>query len=487
MDERAPRIKIFENIKEEHIRQAIEKIDVDKIPPDNRSKKYDLLADNGKRYPPKVVLSVANEIATGLPLEVSKFSGGEQVANKFLKAFKFLIVQKENPNSDFEYKSYSWKKISNAIAVKRMDKSSFIHHGTGIPVDFRYFFNLDTMNVGEKIDVALSFESHDYSAHFEMVNEKNPRTRLMWRADLQSIIQNKFPDCLKFFKTHDKQKCSTPNLKMVKTREKNTYEIFFEAAERSSEIFTLQNIYSREDLIKRFNITDASIDNGIFKPEPFSSVWLFVTEEKTPDRTQYKDYFDDLALQFEGQKEKRTDHLIINHKSEGNEILVFYRKKRNEFSNFGFRYLGRFVYGSHTPNELKSTPTRFVLYPLENVPDDEEKETRTGESHYLPDKEGKERTRIQTTYERKPKLRAAAIEFHGTKCKICGFDFGEKYGQIGEGYIEIHHLIPHFSVKGEHEVDPKKDLVPVCSNCHRMIHRPKDGWYTIEDMQKMVR
>jgi 5-methylcytosine-specific restriction protein A len=100
-------------------------------------------------------------------------------------------------------------------------------------------------------------------------------------------------------------------------------------------------------------------------------------------------------------------------------------------------------------------------------------------------REGKERIRTQTYYERNPKLRAQAILFHGTKCTICGFDFGKKYGRSGEGYIEIHHLVPHASIKGEREIDPQKDLVPVCSNCHRMIHRP-DEMLSIEQLKEII-
>ena len=72
--------------------------------------------------------------------------------------------------------------------------------------------------------------------------------------------------------------------------------------------------------------------------------------------------------------------------------------------------------------------------------------------------EGKERTRIQTYYERNPKLRKEALRIHGTQCKVCGFSFAEKYGKLGEGYIEIHHLKPHSSVKGEREINPKAIL-----------------------------
>jgi 5-methylcytosine-specific restriction protein A len=251
----------------------------------------------------------------------------------------------------------------------------------------------------------------------------------------------------------------------------------------------LNSIYSREDLKTQFNITDATINNGIFKPKLFSSVWLFVTEEKTSDRTQYKDYFDGQSLQFEGQTERRTDHMLIDSEIEGNEIIVFYRKRKDEYPKFGFRYLGPFSYYSHKTDESTPGPTRFILYPNELLPNDDTVVTGVAETTqpYSPMVEGKERSRIQTYYERNQKLRTQAIKIHGTNCKVCGFDFGRKYGRFGEGYIEIHHITPHSSIKGEREVNPQNDLIPVCSNCHRMIHRPRDTWLTIDEIQKMIR
>jgi 5-methylcytosine-specific restriction protein A len=249
-------------------------------------------------------------------------------------------------------------------------------------------------------------------------------------------------------------------------------------------------VYSREDLKTRFKITDATINNGIFKPKMYSSVWLFVTEEKTPDRTQYRDFFDDNSLHFEGQTKKRTDHLIIDHEKEGNEVLVFYRRKRDEFPNFGFKYLGKFEYVKHDPGHSDDEPSKFLLYPVDLAPQDEE--TASGispnlaDKTYAPSREGKERTRIQTVYERSPKLRAQAVNIHGTTCKVCGFNFGKAYGEFGDGYIEIHHMIPISSIKDEHEVDPSKDLVPVCSNCHRMIHKFREKWMTIQELREIL-
>lgn len=67
--------------------------------------------------------------------------------------------------------------------------------------------------------------------------------------------------------------------------------------------------------------------------------------------------------------------------------------------------------------------------------------------------------------------RRKAIEKHGLKCFVCGFDFEESYGELGKGFIEIHHLIPLGEASEERLVNPEKDLVPLCANCHRMIHR----------------
>ncbi len=74
-------------------------------------------------------------------------------------------------------------------------------------------------------------------------------------------------------------------------------------------------------------------------------------------------------------------------------------------------------------------------------------------------------------YERNPVARARCLAHHGHSCRVCGFDFEQRYGILGRGYIHVHHLRPIGSIKKEYVVDPIKDLVPVCPNCHAMIHR----------------
>ncbi len=85
--------------------------------------------------------------------------------------------------------------------------------------------------------------------------------------------------------------------------------------------------------------------------------------------------------------------------------------------------------------------------------------------------EGAVRTVTLTTYERSEFARQACIEYWGTQCCVCGFDFEETYGEIGRGYIHVHHLVPLSAIGDEHEVNPITDLRPVCPNCHHMLHK----------------
>jgi len=73
-------------------------------------------------------------------------------------------------------------------------------------------------------------------------------------------------------------------------------------------------------------------------------------------------------------------------------------------------------------------------------------------------------------YERNRAARAACLRHHGTSCTICGFDFQSRYGPIGEGGIHVHHLVELSTVGRDYRVDPVNDLIPVCPNCHAMLH-----------------
>ena len=85
--------------------------------------------------------------------------------------------------------------------------------------------------------------------------------------------------------------------------------------------------------------------------------------------------------------------------------------------------------------------------------------------------EGKRVLKKSYSYERNPEAREACLAHYGYICYVCGFSFVKKYGKVGEKFIHVHHKIPVSEVGHEYIVDPLKDLVPICPNCHAMIHR----------------
>ena len=100
-----------------------------------------------------------------------------------------------------------------------------------------------------------------------------------------------------------------------------------------------------------------------------------------------------------------------------------------------------------------------------------------GDLNTLAEHEGSSRQVTVNRYERKARLRNACIAFHRSqnagalKCVSCDFDFEATYGELGAGFIHIHHIDPLGNRQEERLVDPKKHLIPLCPNCHAMVHR----------------
>ena len=101
--------------------------------------------------------------------------------------------------------------------------------------------------------------------------------------------------------------------------------------------------------------------------------------------------------------------------------------------------------------------------------------------------EGAVKTAKVNRYERSSVARRKCIEYHGARCSICGLSFGEMYGELGEGFIHVHHIVPLNEIGEEYKVDYKKDLIPVCPNCHAMLHRKLNGKnVSIDELKSIV-
>jgi hypothetical protein len=100
-------------------------------------------------------------------------------------------------------------------------------------------------------------------------------------------------------------------------------------------------------------------------------------------------------------------------------------------------------------------------------------------------KEGQRTSVLVNRYERDPKARQACLEHYGCRCAACGFIFSSFYGALGEGVIEVHHLEQLSEGEGGRLVDAVRDLRPLCSNCHTMIHRRQPA-LTIDELRALI-
>lgn len=96
--------------------------------------------------------------------------------------------------------------------------------------------------------------------------------------------------------------------------------------------------------------------------------------------------------------------------------------------------------------------------------------------------EGRARESRIISRARNGQARKSCIDHYKARCVVCGFDFEKFYGSLRRDFIEVHHVSGRDDE--EYQIDPVRDLRPVCSNCHRMLHR--DGLKEIGDLTKAV-
>ncbi|MES1992881.1 MAG: HNH endonuclease [Pseudomonadota bacterium] len=146
----------------------------------------------------------------------------------------------------------------------------------------------------------------------------------------------------------------------------------------------------------------------------------------------------------------------------------------------------------------RQSPDAKELDPLKNSPDKTATNNapgvlETNESHIFPDQigdgdnywEGVKCTVTVNVYERDPRARQKCIEHYGPTCSVCDLNFEKRYGEIGTGFIHVHHLTPLANIGIKYEVDSIRDLRPVCPNCHAMLHQ-KTPPYSIEELRRII-
>ena len=153
-----------------------------------------------------------------------------------------------------------------------------------------------------------------------------------------------------------------------------------------------------------------------------------------------------------------------------NEYLVTYEELVARFKNFNWSPRAS---GVSIPIEIAETLDEILG------------QRTPPESPVYVYQEGARRRVLSDRIERNPKARAACLAHYGLDCTICGFNFGDFYGNAGQGLIHVHHLEPLGASQSPRQTDPIRDLRPVCANCHAVIHR-RQRPLGIEEVQSML-
>ena len=230
------------------------------------------------------------------------------------------------------------------------------------------------------------------------------------------------------------------------------------------------------------------IGKGIVTPAGRSIIILLVTKRKTASSVPYEDSIEGDVLYLAGQEKHGTDkRLLQNLKQKKDDFHLFVRDKHGE----PYTYMGQCFLIDAVIKETSPSQFTFLIQTPSSGFDDEDALV-----DYLVNKgdlgpfadtlpEGARIVAQHIRYERNPANRRAAIMAQGTVCRICGFDYNKAYGaDLAADYIEVHHIKPLY--EGEQQVDPKTDLIPICANCHRMLHRRRKDNVSIEELRNRV-
>jgi 5-methylcytosine-specific restriction enzyme A len=239
---------------------------------------------------------------------------------------------------------------------------------------------------------------------------------------------------------------------------------------QSPYVFLVGESYTRNDVYKVVGVSEGlrggDWDTGYHRHEDAFFIFANVGIAGQTGH-DYANRFEGDRLVWYGKTGARLGHPSIQALLElghHGQVYVFYRvQKRGPFVYAG---LGR---PADVSNEV---PVRIVWAfdsPGEFHPERPPEEVSPSEAYM----EGAVTTVLANRFERNLAARRACIDHWGTKCQVCCFDFEKVYGEIGRGFIHVHHIKPLAEIGESYEVDPVNDLRPVCPNCHAMLHRTK--------------
>lgn len=203
--------------------------------------------------------------------------------------------------------------------------------------------------------------------------------------------------------------------------------------------------------------------------DPFSAPLLDSMRERFQERQEGFESYVELA-----SAKNNSCTLLINNDSEWQSVVGSWNQMDLEVAKSYFSETNEFV-------ALESSLLDFMCVILFLIVE----EVEWSSEGFLGKDEGEAYSLVAQRYERSRYNRAICLKYHGFECQGCGDALEEKYGPIGQGVIHVHHIVPVSLMGQSYRLNPIKDLIPLCPNCHNIVHRqtPPLG---IEELNKLT-
>lgn len=242
--------------------------------------------------------------------------------------------------------------------------------------------------------------------------------------------------------------------------------------------FNKGNLYSRNDIWKKYHPNKGNKpkggnwDTGYVTEKNDLIIFMNIGDAGRTGHDYANEYDPDKGkVTWYGKSATHSNQPVFKKLLDG--VLRPHFFARWDSSNTKFKYLGsgKIVEFSDTYVYKKNkNPIKLIIQLDKEIPSIGPSGIPHEEGQIIPNFAQKISVLVNK-YERDPAKRLQCLNHFGYSCQICSFSFEELYGDLGKNFCHVHHIEPLSEVGGEFDIDPKKDLIPVCPNCHAMLHK----------------
>ena len=177
---------------------------------------------------------------------------------------------------------------------------------------------------------------------------------------------------------------------------------------------------------------------------------------------------------------KLSNFLAIDPQYEGKGMESYSKLDKEIFEEFQNDKIRLSQIARTITETARNASLGSKLYRIEDEEDESQLRVREGKVIYKLHKYKERNSKINRKKKDQYLKKLGKLD-----CEVCGFDFYEKYGELGKGFMECHHRKPLYQIEGESDTT-LDDLALVCSNCHRMLHRDLDT-LSVEGLRNKIK